>query len=165
MQTVSYRREDAVAYAHQWAFLRNPEYYNFDPVGGDCTNFISQCIYAGTGIMNFTPTYGWYYINLNQRSPAWSGVEYLHRFLISNKEEGPFGEEVFPAQLMLGDIIQLSFTPGLFSHSLIIVQIGSLPAPDNILVAAHTLDSDYRPLISYQWHAIRYIHIGGYRSA
>ena len=60
-----YNRQAAVAYAHRWAFGRNPAYSNFDGMGGDCTNFASQCLYAGTGIMNFTPTYGWYYLSLN----------------------------------------------------------------------------------------------------
>ena len=71
-----YNRQAAVAYAHRWAFGRNPAYSNFDGMGGDCTNFASQCLYAGTGIMNFTPTYGWYYLSLNDRAPAWTGVEW-----------------------------------------------------------------------------------------
>ena len=29
-----------------------------------------QCLYAGTGIMNFTPEFGWYYIDANDRSPS-----------------------------------------------------------------------------------------------
>lgn len=48
MNTKSYKRNLAVAYAKKWALSRNPKYYNFDPVGGDCTNFISQCLYAGS---------------------------------------------------------------------------------------------------------------------
>ncbi len=35
-----YDREKAVAYAREWAFSRNPEYYIFDEIGGDCTNFV-----------------------------------------------------------------------------------------------------------------------------
>ena len=44
-----YDRQAAVAYAHRWAYLRNPAFYNFDKLGGDCTNFASQCLYAGAG--------------------------------------------------------------------------------------------------------------------
>ena len=36
----------------------------------------SACI-AGSGVMNFTPTCGWYYIDANQKAPAWTGVQYL----------------------------------------------------------------------------------------
>ena len=54
-----YDRSAAVAYARKWAFGRNPEYYDFGGIGGDCTNFVSQCLYAGAGVMNFTPELGW----------------------------------------------------------------------------------------------------------
>ena len=43
MSVTAYDRGKAVAYAHKWAFGRNPAYYNFDKIGGDCTNFTSQC--------------------------------------------------------------------------------------------------------------------------
>ena len=66
---IPYDREAAVHYAHRWAYGRNPRFYNYDTLGGDCTNFASQCLYAGTGIMNYTPIYGWYYINANDKAP------------------------------------------------------------------------------------------------
>ena len=40
MIEVKYDRQKAIQYAEKWAFSRNPKYYNFDAVGGDCTNFI-----------------------------------------------------------------------------------------------------------------------------
>ena len=43
-----YNRAAAVAYAHAWAYRRNPRYYNYEELGGDCTNFASQCLYAGS---------------------------------------------------------------------------------------------------------------------
>ena len=76
-----YDRAAAVRYAHLWAYGRNPRYYDYEGIGGDCTNFASQCIYAGAGVMNDTPTFGWYYINANDKAPAWTGVEYLYNFL------------------------------------------------------------------------------------
>ena len=54
-EIIPYDREAAVRYAHRWAYGRNPRFYNFDELGGDCTNFASQYLYAGTGIMNYTP--------------------------------------------------------------------------------------------------------------
>ena len=48
MNTKSYNRNAAISYAKKWALARNPEYYNFDVVGGDCTSFVSQC-YHGDG--------------------------------------------------------------------------------------------------------------------
>ena len=75
MRIMEYNREAAVAYARRWAFSRNPAYYNFDALGGDCTNFASQCLFAGCGVMNYTPDLGWFYNSLNSRSAAWTGVE------------------------------------------------------------------------------------------
>ena len=55
-----YLRNNVLEYAYKWAYKRNPAYYDYDKIGGDCTNFVSQCIYAGSKIMNFTKTFGWY---------------------------------------------------------------------------------------------------------
>ena len=46
-----YNRQKVVEYARKWAYGRNPAYYNFEPVGGDCTSFVSQCIYEGSKVM------------------------------------------------------------------------------------------------------------------
>lgn len=159
-----YRRDAAVAYAHQWAYGRNPRYYNYDALGGDCTNFASQCIYAGTGVMNFTPTFGWYYINANNKSPSWTGVRYLYQFLVNNRGRGPVAQSTTVGEMLPGDIIQLSFEPGIFHHSPVVVEVGNPPSVDNILVAAHTFDADYRPLNTYLWEDIRFLHILGYRA-
>ncbi|MEG2597562.1 MAG: amidase domain-containing protein, partial [Oscillospiraceae bacterium] len=91
---VPYYRERAVAYANYWAYRRNPKFYSFDEIGGDCTNFISQALYAANDVMNFTPTYGWYYRDLNDRAPAWTSVVYLFQFLTTNKGAGPYGHEI-----------------------------------------------------------------------
>ena len=78
MPVIAYDRAAAVAYAHRWAYGRNPAYANFDAMGGDCTNFASQCLYAGSGVMDFRPTFGWYYRSLNDRSPSWTGVPFFY---------------------------------------------------------------------------------------
>ena len=84
-----YNREAAAAYAHKWAYGFNPDFYNFDDIGGDCTNFASQCLYAGGLEMNYTPVFGWYYRSVNDRAPAWTGVNELYDFLVNNKGIGP----------------------------------------------------------------------------
>ena len=45
IQLLPYNRRAAVAYAHKWAYSRNPAFYDFSEIGGDCTNFASQCRY------------------------------------------------------------------------------------------------------------------------
>ena len=100
-----YNRQKVYEYAKKWAYGRNPKYYNFDSVGGDCTNFVSQCIYAGIGQMNYTPTFGWYYIDGNNKSASWTGVEFLYNFLISNNSVGPRWEKAEIRDLEIGDVI------------------------------------------------------------
>ena len=154
---MTYQRAKAVAYAHKWAFLRNPAYYNFDDLGGDCTNFISQCLFAGAGVMNYTRETGWYYSSASNRAAAWTGVEFLFRFLTNNRGPGPFAEELPLSHAAAGDVIQLSFDGAVFSHSLLIVEESGL------LVATHSQDADYRPLNTYSFVRSRLLHIEGVR--
>lgn len=160
---IPYNRNKAVDYAHKWAFQRNPRYYNFDGIGGDCTNFASQAIFAGCGVMNYTPTMGWYYNNVNDRTPSWSGVKYLYNFLINNDGRGPYAEEVHMKDVQPGDIAQLSFDGVNFAHSPVIVSVGEEPNPKNILVCAHTFNVDNRKLSGYIFSRVRFIHIIGAR--
>ena len=37
MRLVPYDRAAAVRYAHEWAYGRNPRYYDYELLGGDCT--------------------------------------------------------------------------------------------------------------------------------
>jgi len=157
-----YDRQAAVAYAHRWAYYRNPNFYNFDELGGDCTNFASQCLYAGSGVMNYTPTFGWYYNSQHSRAPAWTGVQFFYNFLTRNPESpGPIGEEAGPDQVNPGDFAQLRFHPGAFSHCPIVVEVGGPPTLENILVAAHSEDADYRPLSTYPAVEVRFLRILG----
>ena len=159
MKKKYYDRGKAVAYAHTWAFGRNPRYFDFSAMGGDCTNFTSQSLYAGAGVMNPKPTFGWYYYSANNRAPAWTGVEYLYNFLVTNSGVGPVAVESDISRVLPGDIVQISFNGINFSHSPFIVAVGEQPTPANILVAAHTFDADNRPLNTYQYQRLRFLHI------
>ncbi len=163
MQVLPYERTLALAYARRWAFSRNPNYYAFDNIGGDCTNYASQCLFAGCGVMNETPTFGWYYHSLHSRSPAWTGVEYLYRFLVKNEGKGPFGAVTALAALEPADLLQLSFDGVSFTHCPLVVSIGDPTDPATILLAAHSDDAYGRPLSTYPAKALRPIHILGCR--
>ncbi len=164
---LAYDRQKALEYANTWALSRNPRYYDYSNLGGDCTNFISQCILAGGGIMNYTRDLGWYYNNANDKAPAWTGVTYIFNFLTrSTSGPGPFGMEVDVSQIVVGDIIQLAFQDtGRFSHSLIVVKCGNPAAISNILINTHTYDRKEYPLTNYFWSRIRFIKILGIRSS
>ncbi len=159
MKEFPYDRISAVRYARQWAFGRNPAYYDFNAIGGDCTNFASQCIFAGANVMNFTPLYGWFYRSANDRTPSWTGVEYLFRFLTENDGEGPFAKEVPLSELEIGDVVQLGRATGDFYHSPVVVGFSR----GDILIAAHTYDALDRRLSTYSFAKARGLHILGVR--
>ncbi len=146
-----------IDYARRWAHSRNPVYYDFDSLGGDCTNFVSQCIYAGGAVMNYTPDLGWYYISPDNRAAAWSGVEYFYRFVTQNTGVGPFGEQVSISQAQPGDVIQLGNSQW-FYHSLFVIS-----TQNGLRVAAHSNDVYDKPLYDYDFDLARCIRILGAR--
>ena len=150
-----YFRSRAVEYARKYALVRNPLFYTFEGIGGNCTNFVSQCVLAGSCVMNFSPIYGWFYLSSNRRAPAWTGVEFFYNFMISNTDVGPFGKAVTLAEAEIGDVIQLQNSDGVFYHTLII----SEKREDDILVCANSVDSLDRALSSYDYASLRVIHI------
>ena len=164
---IPYNRERAVEYAKKWALSRNPLFIDFTGIGGNCTNFVSQCIFAGAPIMNYTETFGWYYISPEERAPAWSGVDELYDFLVgmpsfaeANGGIGPYGvQAIEPRQVQIGDVIQLRNAEGAFYHTLIISGFSN----GDILVCAQSDDALDRPLSSYSYAGLRVIHIEGAR--
>lgn len=154
-----YQRERAVSYAKKYAFGQNPVFGNFRGIGGNCTNFVSQCVYAGACVMNYTPTFGWYYISLDDRSPSWTGVQYFYNFITENKGVGPFGREVGIDEIEIGDVIQLGNNENGFYHTLLVVGFEG----EDTLVAAQTDDAYDRPLSTYNYDFARFIKILGVR--
>lgn len=164
MKELQYNRANVVNYARKWAYSRNPKYYNFDSIGGDCTNFVSQCIFAGCNVMNYSKENGWYYINGNNKSPSWTGVQFLYNFICNNELVGPYGKECSQSNIEIGDIAQLSFNGITYEHSLVIVKIINKNNLSDIFTASHTFDSYERKISSYNFKKIRFIHLIGARN-
>lgn len=154
-----YLRDRAVEYARKYAFSQNPLFGNFRGIGGNCTNFVSQAIYAAGCVMNYTPTYGWYYISLDDRSPSWTGVDFFYNFITGNMDVGPFGREVTADATEIGDVIQLGREEEGYYHTLLIVGYDG----DDPLVAAQTDDAYARPLSTYTYDFSRFLKIDGIR--
>ena len=154
-----YNRENALAYARKYAFSQNSYFANFAGIGGNCTNFVSQSIYAGSCEMNYKPTFGWYFISLDDRSPSWTGVEYFYNFMVQNEDVGPFGRPAESDELEIGDVVQLAREGEGYYHSLLVVGFDG----EDILVAAQTDNAYARPLSSYDYDYARYIKILGVR--
>ena len=149
-------------YAIKWALSRNPNFYDYSQLGGDCTNFASQVLLAGGTSMNYHPTLGWYYIDPNRKSPSWAGVDFLYQFLISNRTKGPFAVETTSAGVQIGDLVQLSYQAGRFNHTLIVTKFGATFGIEGIYVSTHSIDRYNVNLVrTYSWKQIRFLHIIG----
>lgn len=159
-----YDREKALAYALEWALSRNPLFSNFTGRGGDCTNFVSQCVLAGSCEMNPEETFGWYFVSENDRSPSWTGVNEFYNFMTGSGDfppkfmrVGPYGSEVMRENLDVGDVVQLGNEEGSFYHTLFVSGFEN----GDILVCAHSDDALDRRLSTYTYAISRFIHIDG----
>ena len=145
-QAPAYDRTEAVRYARRWALGRNPAFGDFSGLGGDCANFVSQCLWAGWH-EEMAPQ--WYYRSMRERTPSWSGVRFLRRWLL----EAGRAEVCDLGEAEAGDVIFL-WDGSRWHHSLVI----TLPGPDP-LVAAHTHDVLNRPLSDYAVSAREAVHV------
>jgi hypothetical protein len=109
--------------------------------------------------MNYTPTFGWYYVSLDDRSPSWTGVEYFYNFMTANTDVGPFGRDATLDEIETGDVIQLGNRTDGFYHTLLVVGFEG----EDPLVAAQTDDAYARPLSTYTYDFSRFIKILGVR--
>lgn len=107
----------AVAYALKYALEINPKFGNYEKWGGDCTNYVSQCLYAGDIPFDFEgidARYHWYWYSESKRTPSWTAANSL-RFYMENNNTNSMGElslglKAVPiawAQLLRGDVVQL----------------------------------------------------------
>ncbi len=154
-----YDRQKAVQYAFNFWNKRNPRFYNFDKLGGDCTNFISQCLFYG-GFEMKTGENGWFYYSLKSRAPAWTGVNEFYDFLITNRSNfGAKGVPVNLEEVEIGDVIQMDQRRGYFHHNLLVTSIGQIKTPENIFIACHSADAFNKRLSDYNYSRLRIIKI------
>lgn len=134
-----YNRQKAVDYANRWWDSANPAFPKFDD---DCTNFISQCLFAGGAPMAGYPDRikGWW-LKGGTWSYSWTTANALFWYL-QNSTKGLRGKRVqSESDLEIGDLIFLDFTgDGRVDHSLIVTSIiNGVP-----YVNAHTTNSYHR---------------------
>jgi hypothetical protein len=135
-----YDRFAAVRYAEVWWNSYNPAFKKF---AVDCTNFVSQCLYAGGIPMSGYPNRakGWWMKN-DSWSYSWT-VAHSFRWYLSGSHSGLQAVEVqSPEKLMPGDVICYDFQgDGRFDHTTIVVAKDRQGMP---LVNAHTTNSRMR---------------------
>lgn len=140
MDTFLYDRIKAVQYAERWWNSYSPNYPHF---AVDCTNFVSQCLYAGGAPMNGAPIRekGWW-CQANNWSFSWSVAHALYWYL-KTSTMGLVAKEVEHVKaLYVGDVICYDFEgDGTWNHNTIIVAKDDAGEP---LVNAHTDNSWHR---------------------
>lgn len=138
--SLSYSRINAVNYAVGYSTTSNPAYRYFlvqGDNGGDCTNFISQCLRAGGAPMIFSGKNRWWYNN-KRWSVSWAVAGSLYWYLKINSKEklyGVKGTEVNSVSMLEpGDIIFYENKRGKMQHSAMITSYHN----DYPLISQHT---------------------------
>ncbi|MFA9399012.1 MAG: amidase domain-containing protein [Clostridiaceae bacterium] len=161
-----YNRKAAVTYAKTYALNPNPDYkffYVFGEGGGDCTNFVSQCLHAGNIPMEFNPqSQPWWYNRVNnQWSISWAVAHSFYWTLKVRNEKkltGLKGLEIKDiSSLELGDVICYENYNGMVYHSAIITGFqGGEP-----LITQHTFNALDIPYTKYKAKKAHYMKISG----
>ncbi|GAA0723376.1 amidase domain-containing protein [Clostridium malenominatum] len=145
-----YNRKAAVLYAKEYALKPNPKYryFSLEHTGGDCTNFVSQCLLAGGAPLIYNREHSWWYNSKNTAnvmddswSLSWAIAHSFYWFLKVNEEKnlkGAKGREVKDVNLLeLGDLVFFQNTKGTIYHSSIITDfLGNVP-----LISQHTFEA------------------------
>ena len=141
-----YDRLKVQAYANTWWNSYNPQYLFFE--NDDCTNFVSQCLFAGNAPMNYTGKreIGWWYQGRIGKQELWSFswtvADSLRRYLTGGSNYWHAERVNLPQELTIGDVISYDFDGnGHYQHSTVVSKMDVNGMP---LISAHTTDSHNR---------------------
>lgn len=146
-----YMRDRAVEYALRYGISPNKNYIFFNVIGdggGDCTNFISQCLYAGGAPMDYDGIRPWWYkkgTTDSHKSDSWSltwSVAHSLYWCLKVRGENSRGlkgiEVKNMEQLELGDLIQYENYKGIIYHTAIITSYVYENGKKYPLITQHT---------------------------
>ena len=151
----SYNGQAAYNYAQRWANDRNPKYHDYSNEGGDCANFVSQCLIAGG--LSLSDCYGNYGVG--------GTIPYVPNLQSCLTKKGWKSSTSIPSKgLPVGAVI--TFNDG--GHTALVVRSGTSP-----LIAGHTTDvwmgsANYGYNNKYYWTSdgpgaiIWYPYVNGY---
>ena len=150
MQSIPYNRKAAVSYAAQYALQYNPMFGSWAQSGGDCANFVSQCLLAGGLPMKRSGKRQWYYNTPGGRytgaSSSWKGAQSLKLFLKNNREPPYIPVDFLPTAqgLQQGDLLwalnhdNTKNKPGRTAHHVVLVD--HVSTNGEIFIYGHTAD-------------------------
>lgn len=161
-RATSYSYSDAVKYAESYCFYYNPSYPDWSDQGGDCANFISQCLHAGGKSMVGTPGSStaaqnwsnWFSTgsscNTSNVSSTWRGANAFKGYWMYNASGYNTFSSVGASSYsygFAGDAVSLLNSNGNAYHTVIIVGYDS--SNKDFIVAAHTRDTRTAKLSDY----------------
>jgi hypothetical protein len=158
MQNI-YNRISAANYAIKHALEPNKEYKYFQSIGeggGDCTNFVSQCLKAGGAPMNYNNLRPWWYDKkMEKASICWAVAHSLYWYLKINKNANRIkGREVEDVrELEIGDLIFYEDHQNIIFHSTIITSFIVTFGNKEPLISQHTfnqLNATYKKNYDYK---------------
>lgn len=154
-----YSPTKAKDYALKWANSFNSNYNNYDGNGGDCTNFVSQCLEAGglaqkkpssipSGVMG-TTSY-WYSVKPKVSTP-WIRVADFHSYWAPKVPDANYaGDTTVSNNGNIGDIVQIRHAGTLTRwHSMIITKKDS----QQVYLTGHSVPRKDYPISSYDDYA------------
>lgn len=160
--TGTYDYEAAVEYANTYALSYNNKYGDWTDYGGDCANFVSQCLYAGgkqiiglpsgqDAVNDYT---NWFCYSTttdtSMVSATWRGANAFMTFWKNRATNYKQFSGVCSSSYIYGfkgDAISLLNSNGRAYHTLMIV--GYENNNSDFIVAAHTYDTNTSRLSSY----------------
>ena len=106
----SYDRKKARTYALDYVLSPNPKYTNYESMKGNCTNFTSQCLYAGGIVQDKIGNYTWYYTS-ESKSASWKSANsfrtYYKNNVGSSTVKGLNAKTCSFKKTRLGDLVQI----------------------------------------------------------
>lgn len=162
--THPYDREAAVAYSSQWVGKRNEEWDDFSGSGGNCQNFVSQCLYAGGIPMDFQGDEQWMWRNDGTYSASWVGVDPFYYYADANQGEGlAASADVSYYEGEEGDLIRMG-SPEDWNHVVIISYVVRDEQGNTIdyLINSNTSDVKNFPVGAYPNPCQRLMKIYGW---
>ena len=172
-----YDRDSAVAYAMKWvgkteAIRNSDEWTTYDFYGGNCNNFVSQCIYAGGIPMDTSGDYIWKWYGdtpdstsaKEGRSPSWTGVGRFYDYCQNNEGYGmsaDVGKNLYSGNK--GDVIIMGSGVD-WSHVVLITNVVEDEKGNVVdyLINSNTSDRINYPLSAYGHIKLELIRIHGW---
>lgn len=147
LSSTNYDGSTAAAYATSYWSNYNSNYPDWSPYGGDCANFVSQCLYAGGKRMSFGPssdTSYWFssgsIADINQVSSTWRGADAFKEYWTDHSQSQSFNSyEGAYSFGYKGDAVAWLNSRGRAFH--IVVIVGYNTSAKDLVYAAHTQDT------------------------